>query len=1233
MDSPTNSTTSEKSRDGPRKYAYNHEGAREREIHLYLPYWGFSNSEKYAQESIGNYPNASRDNVLTVFAQLAALRMNAQRAMISLFDRKQQYVIAEATPRSCLRGESGRDQADAIWLGVGQFPRQRIAMCYHAMKSFIEEESDLFVVNDLTKDERFRDHSCVTGHPHNRFYVSVPIQSPDDYIIGAVAVLDNKPRDGIPGEQERFLSELAATVMDHLLSLRAMREEYREEKMVRALGLFVKGKSHLNEWSENGENSNFRHRDHMGQINRKLEQMQVSGLVDNSEEDNEQGKKGSRPSGDEKSKHESPVQKFVNDDNERRDSGFETQDVEAHKKRPKLSPTTSHLQDTLAPSNVRSVVNRAASMLYQALDVEGVMFIDASVYARRKAVGSNHGMRRDAYNIEHQERHGGNEEDIPSATKDDSQSNTTASEDDEEAHSLVLGHYTSSTSESGINLSDSHYVSLSGSFISHLIDQYPRGKIFHIEDDGSISLSYEGLSDEMHYFGNGVKGAPTSDSDVVDVKQETSDIQQLMKVLPDARCIAIYPIWDFQRGRYFTVNVVWANDPGRVISEPKDLTYLAAFSNTVMAEVSRLDLEAADRAKGDFISSISHELRSPLHGLLGTVELLQDMVSGYAQHSLIETVYSCGRTLLDTLNHLLDYAKINTLSRPASLEKPGQKALSEARPAVPGSLQDEDLGVLVQEVVEGILAGVEYQRRGADGGSGGRRGPYGNANSRLITIVDIEWNDSWRYSVYAGAWRRVVMNLFGNALKYTQTGYIRLFMRNDTLKRDGQDDGPAIRMTFSDSGRGMSKDFIVNHLYTAFHQEDTTSPGLGVGLHLVHQIVKSLNGTIDFASELGKGTDVNVVLPINPPDDPEPAAPFYGSLKEKLQGKTISLFTQSSKLGDIGMDPKVFNSMLTSLGRMTTGWFGLRVLTPDEHDRGETDFAIVTEHEYKTYYRKGSSEPKEQSSGKIQPRYPLIVLSERASSWRTIGETVDEEVVFLTQPVSPKTLATAFEHCLAASASALDRTEDSGPMSMSEKREHSSPVVDGDRLNKMPVDKTAIDGGTDIEKGPATDGEIGGATVGAVDGEVNGAPCTNDNPARHRILLVEDNQVNLKVIEMCVKTAGFTYETATNGLEAVERFKETQFDVVIMDVSMPIMDGLTATREMRKFERRCRNNGQLEQDRKRATIIALTAVLSASTQHEATVSGVDLFLTKPAPLKQLKEILEDLREGKEIGQE
>ncbi|KAH1514029.1 hypothetical protein KXX29_001403 [Aspergillus fumigatus] len=1222
MDSPASSSQGREG--GPRKYAFTREGAREREMHLYLPYWGFSDSKKFAQESIGQHPNVSRDNVLTVFAQLAALRMHARRALISLFDKTTQHVVAEATPDLSLRAADGRDQADALWLGVRRLPRKKVTMCYHAVKSFIEEGRGIFVANDLTSDDRFKNHPSVTGHPHNRFYVSVPITSPDDYVIGSLAVLDDRPRDGVTEDQERLLKELSATVMDHLLCQRAMREEYREERMVRALGLFVKGKSDLNEWFDSGDARDKKYGGQMGLLNKRLEKRQVArstredsqGARDNKDskddKDDDAGQYQDNELSEARSKHRrgmhgSPVQRFKQGgEHEADEAGNDDKpDEKPRKKRPTLSPTTSQLQDSLAPTNVRSVVNRAASMIYQALDVEGAMFIDASVYARRQTVGFTKSKldNPEAYHGQQSPDIAGAEEPAPSISNPESRSDTDASDDDSQSRSLVLGHYTSTTSEAGVNLDDSHYVSLSGNFINHLIDQYPRGKIFHIEEDGSSSLSYEGLADERSYSRTGNRGATSTEPEKKDIQQETMDIKELMKVLPDARCIAVYPVWDFQRGRWFTVCVVWANDPGRVLFEPKDLTYLAAFSNTVMAEVSRLDLEAADRAKSDFISSISHELRSPLHGLLGTMELLQAMVNSYAQKSLIETVYSCGRTLLDTLNHLLDYAKINTLTRP----RPSEKAIaqgsdmSQPQSAVPGSLQIENLSVLVQEVVEGLLAGAEYQRRGASGDSDAlaKKEDLGLKN-HLITIVDIEWQDSWRFSVYAGAWRRVVMNLFGNALKYTQAGYIRLRMRRDTLLVDGKRT-PAIRMTFSDSGRGMSKDFLTNHLYSAFLQEDTTSPGLGVGLHLVHQIIKSLKGQIKFASEVGKGTDVDVVLPIELPEVPSPSSPrSFASLKERLSGMTVSLFTRSSKLGDLGFDPRVFDRIRSSLGRMVSGWFGLRVLTPDELDSTKPDFAIVTEHEYRNYYVKGTNEPKP-DSGEIQPALPLIVLPARTSSWKTLGESVEDSVIFLTQPVSPKTLATAFEHCMGQP----ERSRSSSP------RKLPSPVRSVEHA--PPNTDRLFEGMVNGEKDQALEPVLGRTVIDeAGQHNVDG----DGRKGAKNILLVEDNQVNLKLIEMCVKTSGFSYGTAKNGLEALEKFKTGTYDAVVMDISMPVMDGLTATRQMRAFERKNK--------RPATTIIILTAVLSASMQHEAMMSGVNLFLTKPTPLKQLKEILRNL---------
>ncbi|KAE8370276.1 hypothetical protein BDV27DRAFT_78715 [Aspergillus caelatus] len=1205
---------------GPRKYAYNREGAREREMHLYLPYWGFSDSEKHAQQSIGTHPNVSRDNVLTVFAQLAALRMGAQRALISLFDKSMQHVVAEATPGLSLRGTEESERTEALWFGVCRLPRQKITMCYHAVRSFVEEGQDIFVATDLAGDERFKHHPSVSGFPHNKFYVSVPIQSPDAYVIGSVAVLDDRPRDGVSDEQVRFLKELSATVMDYLLSQRAMREEYREEKMVRALGLFVRGKSDLAEWFYGRNSADKKYGSQMAHVNRRLEQLQVSGSSPDEEEDqqewlNEDGEAAKAKAGEQKkNRYRSPVRKFENQ--QETNSGDEdvTDSKKSKRQRPRLSPTTSQIQETLVPSSVRSVVNRAASLIYQALDVEGAMFIDASVYARRQTVGSTETTHDTpgAYSIDNKV----DEDQVPSASYPESGFPGSA-DDEKEARSLVLGHFTSSTSDQAENLKDSHYVSLSGAFVSHLIDQYPRGKIFHIEEDGSIALSYEGLADEMDYSESGGRGAQTTDAQKKDVQQETMDIKQLMKVLPDARCIAIFPVWDFQRSRWFTVNLVWTDDPGRVLSEPKDLTYMAAFSNTVMAEVSRLDLEAADRAKGDFISSISHELRSPLHGLLGTVELLQDMVNSYAQRSLIETIYSCGRTLLDTLNHLLDYAKINTLTRPRPSDVAGRQRgtdVSKPQSAVPGFLQDEDLGVLVQEVVEGLLAGAEYQRRGPnDNNEVTVKSNANNPESRLMTIVDIEWQDSWQFSIHAGAWRRVVMNLFGNALKYTRTGYIRLLMKQETLTIDGKDPRPAVHITISDSGRGMSKDFLRNHLYSAFLQEDTTSPGLGVGLHLVHQIVRSLDGQIKFTSEVDRGTNVDVVLPVTPPErSTSIQSSDYPGLRDKLNGMTISLFTRSSQMGDLGFDSRTFEDVLSNLRHMVSGWFGLRVLNQEELDHERPDFAIVTEHEYYKYYRQGSNEPTPDIS-EIKPSLPLIVLSAGTSSWKALGESVDESVIFLTQPVSPKTLSTAFKHCLGLS----DHSRDSTP-----KRDHSPPKLARD-ITQTPNGAPKVQANNDNSEDLGKTDVDGDASDNKQESSDNGE--TQDKSLSGKILLVEDNQVNLKIIEMCVKSAGFKYQTATNGQEALDKFKTDKYDAVVMDMSMPVMDGLTATRKMRHFER--------TKKLPPTTILILTAVVSASMQHETMMSGANMFLTKPTPLKQLKEILRKLSEGKDVSDE
>ncbi|KAJ5580312.1 uncharacterized protein N7459_006297 [Penicillium hispanicum] len=1204
---------------GPRKYAYNIDAVREREMHLFLPYWGFSQSEKFAQQSVGQAPNISRDSVLTVFAQLASLRLNATRAFISLFDRTTEHVVAEATARVSLRGA---ERSGSLWLGVQRHPRHEIPMCDQAMKRFTDEGQDMYLVPDLTRDPLFHSHSSVTGPPHNRFYVSVPIQSPDSYIIGSVAVLDDRPRESLTEDQAQFLKELSSTVMDHLLCQRAMREEYREEKMVRALGLFVRGKSDLSEGIYSRNRGDDKATEQLERVNKKLENLQVSSQnARGGEQDSTQGRttevssdteSRQEPQGTEKQKSRSPVQKFTSDPDIDRLSSESNE----NKQRPRLSPTTSQLQKTLAPSNVQSALNRASRLMNQALDVEGAIFIDASVYARRQMIGSG-GDNHEEVNSFSVGSDAGSEPDLESSLRE------CMDDDIDGPRSLVLGHSTLSMAGKDTSQQDSHYVSLPGSFVARLIDRYPRGKIFHIEKDGSIALSYEGLADDVSQaYMTGDKRFEEGSPEEKDLQQETMDIKYIHQVLPDARCVAIYPVWDFQRGRWFTVNLVWTNDPGRVLSEPKDLTYVAAFSNTVMAEVSRMDLEAADRAKGDFISSISHELRSPLHGVLGTVELLQETATSYTQRGLIETVYSCGRTLLDTLNHLLDYAKINTLALPreqteheaSEADNNGEETAHKL--AVPGLIQDEDVGMLVQEVAEGLLAGAEFYRRETDSvvepsqlraheASASLRSPQkSSTEGNLMTIVDIEWQPNWHYSVYAGAWRRVVMNLYGNALKYTKGGYIRLFMKKDSLTVRDKGSVPAVRITISDSGRGMSQDFLLHHLYIPFLQEDTQSPGLGVGLHLVHQIVKSLDGQIQFHSEIGRGTQVDVVLPVSNHQSISSLESPYNSLREQLKGKTVSFFTQTFERGNLGIKPEVFDSIRQSLSRMVTDWFELKVLSSEELQDQRPDFLIVTEYEYRTM-----SWPSPQSnplrSIHSAQSYPLIVLSGKASSWGIVKESHRDQAIFLSQPVSPKTLATVFEYCL-------------NQGQVQEEPETAKGIQDTNLAPSGDATSRADDTHqSDIRDEGESEPKKMGIEEHANEGSSKNFPTQpkSESPSK-TVLLVEDNPVNLKIIETCVKNAGFQYATATNGLEAVEKFRLQRFNAVIMDISMPVMNGLSAAREMRHFER--------ANAAPPTSIIILTAVLSAEIQEEARMSGANEFLTKPTPLKQLREMLQKL---------
>ncbi len=281
------------------------------------------------------------------------------------------------------------------------------------------------------------------------------------------------------------------------------------------------------------------------------------------------------------------------------------------------------------------------------------------------------------------------------------------------------------------------------------------------------------------------------------------------------------------------------------------------------------------------------------------------------------------------------------------------------------------LDLFVEEVLESVLAGSSYMNmskthvyspRSPRSTSPHATTPPASATldqtlngaAQVLIYVEIDYLADWSFRVHPGALRRIVMNLFGNSLKFTQTGFIRVSLRQERqTKRKTETGLTSVTLTVSDSGRGIGEEYMRDHLFNPFSQEDEFAPGTGLGLNLVHRMVSAVGGNIQVASKVGEGTTITVVLPL-----PQVAAGESGGEQQQQQQReaefrenTQDLAGRRIRLRNFETDTRVRTGFFSAedakqpsqfqlMKRMCEGVLHMTVLSGDEESEPPPDFIV-----------------------------------------------------------------------------------------------------------------------------------------------------------------------------------------------------------------------------------------------------------------------------------------------------
>ncbi|MBF0190807.1 MAG: response regulator [Magnetococcales bacterium] len=520
-----------------------------------------------------------------------------------------------------------------------------------------------------------------------------------------------------------------------------------------------------------------------------------------------------------------------------------------------------------------------------------------------------------------------------------------------------------------------------------------------------------------------------------------------------------------------------------------------------LLEVSR-QAEEASRAKSDFLATMSHEIRTPMNVVLGMSEMLLETELTQKQRHFAQIMHQSGKALLGVINDVLDFARMEA-----------GRILLVSESFSPRRVVEETVQLMRVSAEE---RGLECVERIAD-----------DLPPRILGD--------------GGRLRQVLLNLLGNAIKFTHQGRVELRLCWHPEEPD------TLLFAVTDTGIGITPE-QQQHIFDAFIQADVGITrrygGTGLGLAISRRLVEMMGGRIWVESRFGQGSAFSFALPVRL-DHGVPVA-------ESVVGPVV------------GPKEGAQNDALDKTG--------LRILLVDDQELNRIVF--------EGFLRSGT-------------HHPVVVQSGQEAVERVRREAFDLVLMDVQMPGMDGYSATRWIRL-------WEQEQGRAPLIIVALTAH----------DRESSERLSLEAGCDA----CLIKPIGRVPLLKAVQRLARRPVALPASRGLTILLAEDTRENQILIEAYLSQTPHTLVIVEDGVEAVAQVRQVRFDVVVMDVQMPRMDGYTAIRQIRQWEQ--------DQERAPLPIIALSAHAMSGEEERCREAGGSLYLSKPIGKKALLEALQ-----------